>query len=777
MEIQKVAVLGAGTMGMGIAAQVANAGIPVRLLDIVPKDAEDRNAIAKAAVAKALKTDPAPFMSKRAAKLIEPGNLEDDLAALGDCDWVVEVIIEDLEIKKQLYARLDGVVKPGAAVSSNTSTIPLNMLVEGRSEAFRKQFMITHFFNPPRYMRLLEMVRGPETDAACFAAVEAFADHKLGKGVVVCNDTPAFIANRIGTYWIQAATNGAFDHGLTVEEADAVVGRPMGIPKTGVFGLLDLVGIDLSPLLARSLLATLPEDDPYRDIYREEPLITKMIDDGLIGRKGKGGFYRLNREGGKRVKESIDLETGTYGPSEKPSRLPALEAAKAGGLRALVESDDPAGRYAWDVLRQTLSYAAELVGVIADTIPDIDRAMVLGYAWKEGPFGLLDQLGPAWFAERLAADGHAVPEILRAVGDGSFYRVTDGQLEYFTGEGYAPLKRPDGVLLLEDIKRARKPVAKNPSAKLWDIGDGVLCLEFTSKMNAMDPEIMAMIEKAIALIGDGGGDHKALVIYNEGTNFSVGANLGLAMFAINIALWQQVEASVAGGQDAYMALKFAPFPVVGAPAGMALGGGCEILLHCDAVQAAAETYMGLVEVGVGLVPGWGGCKEMLLRHQAASKLKGPMPALRGAFETIATAKVAKSAAEAQELLFLRKEDGITMNRDRLLADAKAKALAMVDGYNPPEPATISLPGPTGKTAVDIFIREQALLGKVTPHDEIVTAGLARVMSGGEDADMLTPLSEQDVLDLERAVLTSLVRTVGTQARIEHMLETGKPLRN
>lgn len=776
MTIETAAVIGAGVMGSGIAAHFANAGVPVRLLDVVPAGAEDRDALAKGAIDRMLKADPAPFMTKRAARLVTPGNLEDDLEALADCDWIVEAVLEDPTVKRDLYARLETVVKPGAVVSSNTSTIPLGILTEGRSPAFRAGFLVTHFFNPPRYMRLLELVAGPDSDPVRAAAVKDFADRRLGKGVVDAKDTPGFIANRIGTLWLQAAVNAAFDLGLSVEEADAVAGRPMGVPKTGVFGLLDLVGIDLMPHIARSLLATLPEDDPYRRLHREEPRVMQMIDAGYTGRKGKGGFYRLNRSGGGRVKESIDLATGDYAPSARVEP-DAVTAAKAGGLRALVEHDSPAGRFAWTVLAETLGYAARLVPEICDDVLGVDQAMRLGYAWKEGPFELIDRLGAGWFADRLSADGREVsPLLAKAAEAGGFYRAEGATRQYLAIDGrYAHEVLPDGVIRLSDVKRASQPLLRNASAALWDLGDGVTCFEFTSKMNTLDDQTMDLLVKAIRKTG---ADHTAMVIYNEGTNFSVGANLGLALFAVNIALWPQIEQLVKGGQDAYKAVKYAPFPVVAAPSGMALGGGCEILLHAAAVQAHAETYCGLVEAGVGLVPGWGGCKEMLLRHIANPKRPGgPMPPVSAAFETIGLAKVARSAFEAKELLFLRPDDGVTMNRDRLLADAKARALAMARDYRPPAPPEeIRLPGPTARSALDLAVRDLAKKGQATPHDVVVAGHLARVLSGG-DTDMTEALTEDDLLALERAEFMTLVRTPGTAARVEHMLETGKPLRN
>ncbi len=774
MAIQKACVIGAGVMGSGIAAHIANAGIPVLLLDIVAKDGADRSAIAKGALEKLKKADPAPFMHKDAARLVTPGNLEDDLDALADCDWIIEAVIEKLDIKRKLYATVDAKRKPGSIVSSNTSTIPLKMLVDGQSDGFRRDFLITHFFNPPRYMRLLEVVQGADTRADAVAEIVDFADRRLGKGVVPCKDTPGFIANRIGTYWIQVAVNEAMALGLSVEEADAIGGKPMGIPKTGVFGLIDLVGLDLMPLIAKSMAMALPPGDDFLRVSRTPPLFETMIANGLTGRKGKGGFYRLNTVGGKKQKESINLVTGEYGPSSKP-RLDVLDRAGK-SLKALVTDPSPHGDYARRVLVQTLGYAAALVPQIADDIVAVDEAMRLGYNWTYGPFELIDQIGADLLAAEIAKAGHPVPPLLQSAAGKGFYRVENGVLEALGTDGtYRKVVRRPGVLLLADVKRAAQPVLKNGSAAVWDIGDGVLCFEFTSKMNSLDAEIFGLIHKVIELIPAKG--YKGLVFYNEGTHFSAGANLGLALFALNIALWPAIEETVAGGQKTYMALKYAPFPVVAAPFGLALGGGCEILLHCDAVQAHAESYIGLVEVGVGIIPGWGGCKEMIARWTAEKKRPGgPMPPVAKAFEIISTAQVAKSAAEAKELKFLRADDGITMNRDRLLADAKAKVLALAADYRTPAPPEFRLPGPTARVALEMAVDGFAAQGKALPHDVTISKALARVLSGG-DTDITEVLSEEDMLTLERTVFMTLAHNPKSIARMEHMLATGKPLRN
>lgn len=772
-EIKKAAVIGAGVMGASIAAHLTNAGIPVLLLDIPQSGFGKKNALAEGAIEKLLKMDPAPFMHKSNAEMIIPGNIESDLSKLSDCDWIIEAVVEKIDIKQDLFKKIQQYKKPDAIVSSNTSTIPLRKLIEGMDEAFQESFMITHFFNPPRYMRLLEIVKGPKTKEAHYQRISRFADVSLGKGVVECKDTPGFIANRIGVYWLQTGMMGAVDAGLSVEEADAVLGKPMGIPKMGVFGLVDLVGLDLIPLIGGIMRQTLSPEDPYCKNYRVADLFLKMIDDGYTGRKGKGGFYRLNTDDGKKVKESINLQTGVYAPTKKAVLQSLSEAGN--NIQKLLSHTDKGGKYAWTVMSEVLNYALSLVGEIADDVVAIDNAMKMGYNWKWGPFELLDRIGPAWFAEKLSAEGREVPDLLKKVGAGTFYRVDNQNLQYFDRDGqYKDVKRPEGVLLLSDIKLRTKPLAKNPSASLWDIGDGVVCIEFHSKMNAIDPLIMQMMRKAKEIVEK---DYKALVIYNEGSNFSAGANIGLALFVANIGLWQSLDDFIGEGQQTLKSLKYAPFPVVAAPSGMAIGGGCEVVLHADAIQAHAESYIGLVEVGVGLVPSWGGCKEMLTRWLTSSNRPGgSMVAVGKIFEIIGTAQVAKSAFEAKEKLFLREADTITMNRDRLLYDAKQKALNLAKDYSPPKEQELSLPGAGAKVALNMAVKGFVKIGKASPYDEEVAKKLADVLCGG-DSDITDKNGEDRILELERHAFMTLVRNPKTLARMEHILETGKPLRN
>lgn len=777
MEIKKVAVIGAGLMGSGIAAHIANAGCDVVLLDIVSKQSKKRSQLAIDAVNRMIKEQPAPFMHKTNAKKITCGNLEDDLHLISDADWIIEAVIEKCDVKQGIYKLLNDVRKNGSIVSSNTSTILLSDLAKDMDNIFRQDFLITHFFNPPRYMRLLEVVVSNNTRSEAVELITTFADTKLGKGIVYCNDTPGFIANRIGTFWIQAAVMEAFERDISVEDADSAIGPVLGIPKTGIFGLMDLVGIDLMPLVSKSLYENVPENDLYRELYGEPELIRKMIEDGFIGRKGKGGFYKLNKESGKPVKEVINLSTGKYSTALR--LMPDSVKAAGKSPRKLFEHGDETSDFAWRVMSQTLLYAADLIPEIADTIIAVDDAMKLGYAWKFGPFEMIDKIGAGWFTEKLRKEGKDIPPVLEhAAKNGGFYKVEDGVLKFLGLEGnYTKIDRPRGILLLTDIKRGSAPILKNGSASLWDIGDGVACLEFHSKMNAIDPDTLSMINNSVDKVSK---DYKALILHNRGSNFSVGVNLGLALFALNVAAWPMMRSMVEQGQEAFKALKFSPFPVVGAPAGMALGGGCEVLLHCDAVQAHTESYVGLVEVGVGLIPGWGGCKELLVRGLSEKSRGflsgGAMPTITRIFQNVGLAKVSRSAAEAVDLGYLRKNDGITANLDRLLGDAKERALQLADQYQAPTPVSIKLPGKSARVALMMAVRGLAKTRKATPHDLTVVEQLGIVLTGGE-TDSTDGISEDDLSGLELEALVTLAKNPLTIARMEHMLETGKPLRN
>ena len=784
MNIEKVTVIGAGLMGSGIAAQVANAGIPVNLLDIVPNDADNRNVISESAISKMLKPvklgSPSQLMHPDNAELITAGNLEDNLNLISDSDLIIEVVLEKLEIKHNVFKKIEQFRKKSSIVTSNTSTIPRNQLIEGMPSSFRQDFFIAHFFNPPRYLRLLELVAGEEVDNEKLETIIEFCDVKLGKEVVICNDTPGFIGNRIGMFWSLTAMVEALKADLTVEEADAIMGRPIGAPKTGVFALGDVVGLDLIPHVTESLSRNLPDNDEYNLGVKEQSklgidlLLKEMVESGYTGRKGKGGFYRINSNNGNKVKESRNLKTGEYYTSTKSS-LESIRVAKK-GLRALVEFDDKGGRYAWKVLSKTLSYAASLVPEITENIVNIDNAMKNGFLWKKGPFQMIDDLGPSWFVSRLIKEGIEVPDLLTKVGDKNFYDDNDDVNLYFNIDGsYSKINNLEGHLSVKDIKRGQKPIFGNSSASLWNMGDEILLAEFHSKMNAIDPLIMEVLSEASSLCEN--GDFKGLVIGNDGSNFSAGANLGLFSFVANVGAWDEAEKFVFGGQMTFMMLKHGNFPVVGASSGLAIGGGCEVLLACDSIQAHSESYIGLVEVGVGLVPAWGGCKEMITRwNKDPNQPKGPMASIVKIFQNIGTAKVATSAQEAKSLKFLNSNDGITMNRSRLLHDAKQKCLDLIKDYKAPLPNDHSLAGPSGKATLDLAVKDLEKAGHATSHDVTVTDYLAYILTGG-DTDPTETVSDDKILEMEKEGIMALMKIEKTMDRIESMLTTGKPLRN
>ena len=784
MNIEKVTVIGAGLMGSGIAAQVANAGIPVNLLDIVPNDADNRNVISESAISKMLKPvklgSPSQLMHPDNADLITAGNLEDNLDLISDSDLIIEVVLEKLEIKHNVFKKIEQFRKKPSIVTSNTSTIPRNQLIEGMPSSFRQDFFIAHFFNPPRYLRLLELVAGEEVDNEKLETIIEFCDVKLGKEVVICNDTPGFIGNRIGMFWSLTAMVEAFKADLTVEEADAIMGRPIGAPKTGVFALGDVVGLDLIPHVTESLSRNLPDNDKYNLGVKEQSklgidlLLKEMVESGYTGRKGKGGFYRINSNNGNKVKESRNLKTGEYYTSTKSS-LESIRVAKK-GLRALVEFDDKGGRYAWKVLSKTLSYAASLVPEITENIVNIDNAMKNGFLWKKGPFQMIDDLGPSWFVSRLIKEGIEVPDLLTKVGNKNFYDDNDDVNLYFNIDGsYSKINNLEGHLSVKDIKRGQKPIFGNSSASLWNMGDEILLAEFHSKMNAIDPLIMEVLSEASSLCEN--GDFKGLVVGNDGSNFSAGANLGLFSFVANVGAWDEAEKFVFGGQMTFMMLKHGNFPVVGASSGLAIGGGCEVLLACDSIQAHSESYIGLVEVGVGLVPAWGGCKEMITRwNNDPNQPKGPMASIVKIFQNIGTAKVATSAQEAKSLKFLNSNDGITMNRSRLLHDAKQKCLDLIKDYKAPLPNEHSLAGPSGKATLDLAVKDLEKAGHATSHDVTVTDYLAYILTGG-DTDPTETVSDDKILEMEKEGIMALMKIEKTMDRIESMLTTGKPLRN
>lgn len=762
--IIKAAVIGAGVMGSGIAAHLANAGLEVLLLDMDKK-------LADGGVARQLKAN--GFMDPDFAGRITTGSTADNLNLIADADWIIEAVAERIEIKQSLYRAVDAVRRPGSIVSSNTSTIPLAALVDGMPESFAADFLITHFFNPPRIMRLLEIVSGAVTRSDVTATISDFADRQLGKSVVHCKDTPGFIGNRVGNYWMVVAQNEAIALGLDVEEADAIISKPFGIPSTGIFGLLDLVGIDIMPTILRSLQSTTPQGDAVQDYDAEPALIARMIAENRIGRKSGAGFVKLSPD--RKSRTVTDLITGDYRPQKSVSS-DSLEAS-GGKARTLMEHSGHGGQYASIVMEKTFAYAAALVPEIADTPDQVDEAMRTGYGWKHGPFELIDQLGADWVKARLEARGMAVPPYLALAAEkGGFYSVVDGKRANLLPDGtIVPIARSEGVLLLTDVKLAQKPVADWGAASLWDLGDGVAGLELRTKMNTFSPQLLEVIPQAIERCGQ---DFKALVIGSDSAVFSAGADLRVFMDTVEQDDPEAVPAFVDAGHRAFQAIKYAPFPVVGAAAGLAFGGGCEILLHCDAIQAHAEISMGLVEPRIGIIPGWGGCKEMMVRFSARdAATRGPVAPAIAAFNLIAHSKVSASAFDARKLGFLRPSDGITMNRSRLLADAKAKALDLAESYVVPERPLVPVSGPSGAAAIINLIESEVLAGRASAHDAVVGRALAGVLTGGADADPIKPLTEDELVALEKAAFIGLLATPATLERIQHMLATGKPLRN
>jgi 3-hydroxyacyl-CoA dehydrogenase len=772
--LRRVAVLGAGTMGARIAAHFANAGIPAVLLDIVVPGQPDRNAAAKRGIENAAKQKPAGFFTDAAMALVTRGNFDDDLGKVSECDWIIEAVTENLEIKRALWQRVEPLRKPEAVVSTNTSGIPLAQISEGFSSDFRRHFLGTHFFNPPRYLHLAEVIPGAETYPDVIEFVSKFCDRRLGKGVVLCKDTPNFIANRIGSFYGATVYKNTIEGDYTIEEVDALTGPLIGVPKSASYRLLDIVGIDVWAFVAKNLYAAAPAD-PWRERFLPPPSVDEMMSRGWLGDKTGQGFYQ--RVGKDREIHAIDWKTLEYHPASKP-RFPSVDTARQiedlpQRLRALVAVDDRAGSFLWKLFADVLLYSAEMIPEISDRIVEIDRAMRWGYAHQLGPFQLWDALGFEATAARMEKEGRKLPEsvtAMRSSGAKSFYRPADAKGEprtqYFDlGAGqYSLLEERPGVHVLCDIKRARGVVKKNAGASLIDLGDGVLCVEFHSKMNALGDDAVSMIH---AGINETARNYEAMVLANQGENFSVGANLMLLLLAAQEGDWDDLNLAVHRFQQCSMALKYAPKPVVAAPFARVLGGGCELVLHCARAQASAELYMGLVEVGVGLIPAGGGSKEMLLR------LRDP----RKVFELIGYAKVSTSAEDARTLGLLHKADSISMNPERLIGDAKALALALVPGYAPGAPRTdVKVSGESGFAMMKLGAWMMRQGNFISDHDMLIAEKLANILSGGRLSGEQM-VSEQYLLDLEREAFLSLLGTRKTQERIQHMLKTGKPLRN
>ncbi|MDR5690056.1 MAG: 3-hydroxyacyl-CoA dehydrogenase/enoyl-CoA hydratase family protein [Armatimonadota bacterium] len=793
-NIRRAAVLGAGTMGCQLAALLANAGVPVLLLDIVPTELTDeerrreltlshpevRNRLSRAGLERALQMRPAAFTAPERAQLVTVGNLEDDLHRIADCDWIIEAVVEDLQVKQGLLERLERFWRPGVVVSTNTSGLPVREIAHGRSEAFRRHFLGTHFFNPPRYLRLLELIPLPDTDPAVVRWVEDVAGRVLGKGVVFCKDTPNFIANRIATFGFLHTVRVMVEEELTIEEVDELTGPFLGRPRTATFRTADLVGLDVLAHVARNSYERLA-DDEQREVFQLPPFVQAMLERGWLGDKSGGGFYR--RTDGEVL--TLDYRTLEYRPRQRP-RLAGVEAVRnledwTRRVKAVLNAGDRAGRFLWRVLSGVLVYAARRIPEISDDLVNVDRALRWGFGWEMGPFETWDALGVREVAQRLEADGVDLPPLVRHVLDsgGTFYRRSDGTLEVFqpAARAYAPVRWPEGVLVLRERKAQGGVVAHNAGASLVDLGDGVLCVEFHTKMNAIGEDIVRMLHQALREAERG---FEAVVVANQGPDFSAGANLVLLLVEAQEGNWEELDLAVRTFQQLNQAVKYFPKPVVVAPHGRTLGGGCELVLHASRVQAAMETYMGLVETAVGLIPAGGGVKETATRvaERFPEEVAGDLfPLLRWAFELVATARVATSAEECRKFGFLRPGDGITLNPDRLVADAKEVALSLVrTGYRPPLRRPVRVGGERVRAALYAGLHNLRVAGHITEYDEYVGRKLAYVLTGG-DVPEGARVDEQHLLDLEREVFLSLLGEPRTQERIRHMLERGRPLRN
>ncbi len=818
-RIHKVAILGAGTMGARIAAHFANAGVPSLLLDIVPPDADGptRNKIAAAGLDGAKKSKPAAFFETSLARLVTVGNFEDDLKRLAEVDWIIEAIVENLEIKRALLRKVEAVRKPGTIVTTNTSGLPVAKIAEGFSDDFRRSWFGTHFFNPPRYMRLLELIPTPEADRALIEAVTRFCDLQLGKGVVLAKDTPNFIANRIGTFSVLNVMRLMQEMDLSIEDIDALTGQAVGWPRSATFRTIDLVGLDILGHVVSNMTQNVRDE---RSELQIPVFFRQMLERKWLGDKTQGGFYKKNAgrapspaEPGKEDERlALDWKTLEYHPRQKP-KFAALDMAKnveetGARIRMLLglnnegggapQKADKAGAFLWAALSDLWTYSANRVPEISDSVVEIDRAMRLGFNWELGPFELWDAAGVEATVARLKKEGRPVAanvEKLLASGKKSWYeddpKAPSGRKYWDLATGnWQPVGVPAGVWSVEVAKKSNGVVKKNSGASLIDLGDGVGCIEFHSKMNALGADIISLILQTLKPGGPGDA-FDAFVITNDAQNFSVGANLMLLLMSVQEEEWDDVDLVIRQFQGMTQAIKFSPKPVVIAPFGLTLGGGCEISLHAAARQPHAELYMGLVEVGVGLLPGGGGCKEMLLRAvDSAASIRPDLPsnargesvelleAMKKTFETIATAKVATSAHEARGLGFLSSSDRITMNRERVLSDAKARALELARaGYEPPLMRTdIPAPGENILATLKMGVYLMRQSEYISDHEQKLGTKIAEVLCGGNITPG-TPVSEQYLLELEREAFKSLCGEKKTQERIQFTLKTGKTLRN
>lgn len=794
--IKKVAVLGSGVMGAGIAAHLANAGIPSILLDIVPKDATSRNQLALNAIEGIKKSKPALIFDTKDTKLITAANLEDDLNLLKDCDWVVEVVLERLDVKQQVFGKIEKYLKAGAIVSSNTSGLPLKSMSEGRSKEFIKNFIVTHFFNPVRYMKLVEIVSGPETDPAVVSGMADFLETKLGKGVVYAKDTPNFIANRIGLYSWMSMFKDALETGLSVEEVDKIAGDPLGRPKSAAFRTADMSGIDTIYHVAKNTYDNCPADSE-RDIFKIPQVLATIVEKKWLGDKTGQGFYKKTKtpEGKKEIL-SLDLKTLEYNPQKKV-RFESLGVAKGiedldERIRTLCNATDVAGKMAWKNVSNTIVYAANRIPEIADDIVNADNAMKWGFNWERGPFETWDILGVATVAERLQKEGRAVPALADQVlkkGEGVFYKQDKGKRLFFDVKtsSYKPVPVKPYQLVLKTLKEQGKEIKSNTGASLVDLGDGVLCVEFHTKMNAIDGDIGSMLNEALDL-AEKDNNWKGIVIGNDAPNFSAGANLMLLWLEAQQKNWKAIEDLVKGFQDVCMRMHHFSKPVVVAPFGLALGGGCEVSMAATSARIYGELYMGLVEVGAGLIPGGGGNKMLLLNIEESLKAKGakgwagvsdggPFPKIQKLFETVAFAKVSMSCKEAINYGYMKRSDRISLSRDKLLFDAKNDVLEFAKNFQRiPVREDILVPGNGGKMALLSAVEGFRLQGVISEHDALIATKLAHVICAGA-LPTQGYVSEQYLLDIEREVFLQLCGEEKSLARMQSLLTTGKPLRN
>ncbi|NUN96804.1 MAG: enoyl-CoA hydratase/isomerase family protein [Candidatus Omnitrophica bacterium] len=798
--LKRVGIIGSGVMGSGIAAQLANAGVPSLVLDIVPteltaeeqaagltlSDRKVRNRIAHSSVQLLLKSKPAQLFEPSLVQLIEVGNIEDDFARLAEVDWIIEAAPEKVAIKQSLFERLEGVFRPGQILSSNTSGISIKEMMAGRSKALQKQFMVTHFFNPPRYMRLLEIVPGPETDPGLLEKAAWIGTHILGKGIVYAKDTPNFIANRVGVAEIGRILNAVEEKGFTVEEVDGLTGKPIGRPKSGFFRLMDIVGLDTLVNNSKYLADKL-SSDPTARVLRMPAFVQTMMEKNLRGEKTQAGFYKRVGSGADKEIHALNLKTFEYAPRQKVS-FPSLETAKViedvrARVKAVAGSKDRGGEFVWDFLSATLVYSAEVATEISEDILNIDRAMQWGFNWELGPFELWDALGVESVAERLKAEGREVPALVRellSAGCRSFYGVQNEVPTYynFHSRRMEPIPPRPGVVDLVHVKtKSSAEILRNEVASLVDLGDGVVCFEFHSKMNTLSAEVVTLLHQTLDRADK---EFEAILIANQGENFSAGANLVQLLLAAEEEDWDTIDQMIARFQNVSMRIKYFPKPIVACPHGLTLGGACEFSLHSHRIRAAAETYIGLVECGVGLIPGGAGTKEMAIRYREGipdDTEVNALPLLQRTFELIGMAKVSGSAREGQVMGLLRDHDSWSMNKDCQIHDAKRLALAMVElGFRPPREKPVKVAGREGLAMIEVGLRNMQVAGYVSDYDVHLGKKLAYVLCGGDVAGG-TEVSERYLVDIEREAFLHLCGQPKTQERIRYTLKTGKPLRN